>query len=55
MVGDKIVKDLEESGRGLFDVISWYLDWRAEENQKQMVDTPAGIPAQIWKGPLLNK
>lgn len=45
---------MEESGRGVFDVISWYLDGRAEENQKQMVDTLAGIEAQISIGRLPN-
>jgi hypothetical protein len=42
---------LEECGRGLFDVISWYLDGQAEENQKQMVAPLAGIPAQFEMDP----
>jgi hypothetical protein len=47
MVGDKIVKDLEECARGLFDVISWYLMDGLRKTNKQMVDTLVEIPAQI--------
>ena len=46
--------DLEECGRGLFDVIFRYSYGRVEENQTEIMDTLDGIPVEIYTGPLLN-
>ena len=39
--------DLEECGRGLFDVIRRYSYGRVEENQTEIMDTLDGIPVEI--------
>jgi hypothetical protein len=50
----RIMKDLVECSRGLFDAISRYSYGRPEETHEEIIDTLAGIAAEIWIGPLLN-